>query len=93
MRTIKGLRIKDIYERDKEINCKVNIVLETNFFVQVGKTNYTAGEAIRFFMWLVANKRFDIDKMLELMIKNEPGAAEQLRYVLNTSRTRATILG
>lgn len=93
MRTIKGLRIKDNYERDKEINCKVNIVLETNFLVQVGKTNYTASEAIRFFMWLVANKRFDIDKMLELMIKNEPGAAEQLRYVLNTSGPRATILG
>lgn len=93
MRTIKGLRVKDNYERDKEINCKVNIILETNFFVQVGKTNYTASEAIRFFMWLVANKRFDIDKMLELMIKNEPDAAEHLRYVLNTSGTRATILG
>ena len=93
MRIVKGLRIKDNYEQNKEINCRVNSVLETNFFAQVGKTNYTTSEAIRFFMWLVANGRFDINKMLELMIKNEPDAAEQLRYVLNTSGTRAPILG
>lgn len=86
MRRIKGLEVKESYSQTKEIICNVNSVLETNFTAQINKTRYTKTEVLRFFMWLVACGRFDINKMFEAMAKNEQNAETHLRYILDLKK-------
>lgn len=83
MRTIKGLRVKEHFDFDTEEHTQVNKVLQINYYAQVKKSGLTAGEAIRFWMWLIANKKLNVERLLEIAIKSEPLIAEHLRYVLN----------
>lgn len=83
MRQIKGVRVKDHYDFDTVEQTRVNKVLQMNYFTQIEKSNLTAEEGIRFWMWLVANGKLNAERLLEIAIKGEPNMNEHLRYVLS----------
>lgn len=83
MRQIYNLRVNDKYPCDEKEILNVNKVLQRNYYVQMGKTKLTPREGLRFFMWLVANGRFDINKILSMMCRSEPHAGIHLRYILD----------
>lgn len=83
MRQICNLRVQEKYLFDDKEILDVNKVLHYNYYTQMRKTKLTPREGLRFFMWLVANGKFDVDKILNLMCRAEPYAKEYLRYILD----------
>lgn len=83
MRQIKGIRVKEHFDFDATELIGVNKVLQLNYHTQVKKSGLSANEATRFWMWLVANGKLNVERLLEIAIKGEPQITEQLRYVLD----------